>query len=163
MGLGGCLARRALDRGAYQTERAREVGKPKTKTAQEREEVAEVFRGYGLSEEAMQPILDHISADRTRWVDFMMRFQLALAEPDPRRARRSALTIAGAYIVGGLIPLLPYMLTATVRVGLVISVAFTAAALFGFGFVKARVTAMPLLRGGLQTLAVGGWLPRPRS
>jgi VIT1/CCC1 family predicted Fe2+/Mn2+ transporter len=58
--------------------------------------------------------------------------------------------------VGGLIPLLPYMLTATVRVGLMVSAAFTAAALFSFGFVKARVTAMPRLRGGLQTLAVGG-------
>ena len=47
------------------------------------------------------------------------------------------------------------MLTGTVRTGLVLSAAFTAAALFGFGFVKARVTAMPLWRGGLQTLAVG--------
>jgi VIT1/CCC1 family predicted Fe2+/Mn2+ transporter len=155
MGLGGYLAARA-DREHYQTERAREFEETETKPVQEREEVAEVFRGYGLSEEAMQPILDHISANRTRWVDFMMRFELGLVEPDPRRARRSALTIAGAYIGGGLIPLLPYMLTGTVRTGLVISAAFTAAALFGFGFVKARVTAMPLWRGGLQTLAVGG-------
>jgi VIT1/CCC1 family predicted Fe2+/Mn2+ transporter len=86
----------------------------------------------------------------------MMRFELDLTEPDPRRARQSALTIAGAYVGGGLIPLLPYMLTATVGLGLALSAAFTAAALFGFGFFKARVTAMPPLRGGLQTLAVGG-------
>jgi vacuolar iron transporter family protein len=155
MGLGGYLAARA-DREHYDTERAREFHETETKPLQEREEVAEIFRSYGLPNETIHPILDHISADRTRWVEFMMRFELGLERPDPGRAWRSALTIAFAYIFGGLIPLLPYMLTATVNSGLVISAAFTAAALFGFGATKARMTGMRLLRGGLQTLAIGG-------
>jgi vacuolar iron transporter family protein len=155
MGLGGYLAARA-DREHYETERVREFQETETKPLQEREEVAEIFRNYGLPDEKIQPILDHISADRTRWVEFMMRFELGLEKPDPGRARRSALTIAGAYIVGGLIPLLPYMLTATVQSGLAISAALTAAALYGFGFIKARMTGMRPLRGGLQTLAIGG-------
>jgi vacuolar iron transporter family protein len=155
MGLGGYLAARA-DREHYQTEHAREVSETETKPVQEREEVAEVFRGYGLSDEQMKPILDTISADRSRWVDFMMRFELGLEEPDPRRAVRSALTIGASYIFGGLIPLVPYMLTATVGIGLAFSAALTALALFGFGTIKARLTGTRPLKGGLQTLAIGG-------
>jgi vacuolar iron transporter family protein len=155
MGLGGYLAARS-DLEHYQTEQARELQETETKPAQEREEVAEVFRGYGLPDGQIQPILDHISADRSRWVDFMMRFELGLEKPDPGRAWRSALTIAFAYVFGGLIPLLPYMLTATVSTGLVISAGFTAVALFAFGTIKARMTGARSLRGGLQTLGIGG-------
>lgn len=155
MGLGGYLAAKA-DREHYHTEQARELKETETKPVQEREEVAEVFRGYGLSDEQMKPILDTISADRGRWVDFMMRFELGLEEPDPRRARRSALTIGGSYIFGGLIPLVPYMLTATVGMGLVFSGILTALALFVFGTIKARLTGTRPVRGGLQTLAIGG-------
>jgi VIT1/CCC1 family predicted Fe2+/Mn2+ transporter len=155
MGLGGYLAARA-DREHYATEQARELMETETKPAQEREEVAEIFRGYGLSDQQMKPILDAISADRRRWVDFMMRFELGLEEPDPGRAWRSGLTIAAAYVFGGLIPLLPYMLTATVSKGLAISAVLTALALFVFGSIKARLTGTRTLRGGLQTLAIGG-------
>jgi VIT1/CCC1 family predicted Fe2+/Mn2+ transporter len=155
MGLGGYLAARA-DREHYRTEHARELIETETKPAQEREEVAQVFRGYGLSDEQLAPILDAISADRHRWVDFMMRFELGLDEPEPGRAYRSGLTIAAAYVFGGFIPLLPYMLTATVGTGLAISAAVTALALFVFGAIKARMTGNRPLRGGLQTLAIGG-------
>jgi len=34
----------------------------------------------------------------------MMRFELGLEEPVPGRELKSALTIGGAYVVGGLIP-----------------------------------------------------------
>jgi vacuolar iron transporter family protein len=155
MGLGGYLAARA-DREHYASEHAREMTETETKPAQEREEVAEIFRDYGLSDEQLKPILDTISADRSRWVDFMMRFELGLEKPDPGRAYRSGLTIAAAYVFGGLIPLLPYMLTATVGVGLGISAVLTALALFGFGAIKGRMTGTRPLRGGLQTLAIGG-------
>lgn len=155
MGLGGYLAARA-DQEHYEAERAREWEETESKPAQEREEVADVFRGFGVAEGEMQPILDRISADRTRWVEFMMRFELGLEKPEPGRALRSALTIAFAYVFGGLIPLLPYMLTATVGLGLAISAGFTAAALFAFGAGKARLTGTRSVRGGLQTLGIGG-------
>jgi VIT1/CCC1 family predicted Fe2+/Mn2+ transporter len=155
MGLGGYLAARA-DWEHYQTEHARELRETETKPAQEREEVAEIFRSYGLPEGQIQPLLDHISADRSRWVDFMMRFELGLEKPDRGRAWQSALTIGFAYVFGGFIPLLPYMLTATVNTGLAISAGFTALALFIFGVVKARMTGTRRLRGGLQTLGIGG-------
>src|SRR5579883_1444682 len=95
-------------------------------------------------------------ADRNRWVDFMMRFELGLEAPNPARARQSALTIAGAYVAGGLVPLAPYVLLADRGLAFGVSVGVTLAALFGFGVAKGRFTGLSPLRGGLQTLLTGG-------
>ena len=86
----------------------------------------------------------------------MMRFELGLAQPDPRRGARSAVTIGASYAVGGLVPLLPYMLVARAASALVVSVVLTLTALFVFGYVKGRVTGGSPLRSGLQSLGIGG-------
>ena len=155
MGLGGYLAGRT-DRDHYESELAREYRETDELPDEEAEEVARVFRGYGLSEDHVQPIVGAIRADKKRWVDFMMQFELGLEAPDPRRARNSALTIALSYIAGGLVPLAPYMLSGTLGVALAWSVGVTLAALFAFGFFKARFTGIDPLKGGLQTLGIGG-------
>ena len=107
MGLGGYLAART-DAEHYATERATEVRETVEMPEREAEEVALVFRSYGLPEETVATVVKAISSDQNRWVDFMMKFELGLEEPDPKRASRSALTIAGSYIAGGAIPLAPY-------------------------------------------------------
>ena len=109
----------------------------------ETEEVAKVFRDYGLSETEMAPVVSAICGDHKSWVDFMMRFELGLEEPDPN-APRSAVTIAASYIVGGLIPLAPYMLLSDVATGLYYSVGITLLALAVFGWVKGRFTGISL-------------------
>ncbi len=155
MGLGGYLAART-DRDHYESERRREDWEAVHLPEKEREEVADVFRGYGMAEEAIAPVVDAISADKKRWVDFMMRFELGFEEPDPGRARNSAVTIALSYIVGGLVPLAPYMVASNVYTGLSFSVAFTLCALFIFGYVKGKLTGVGPLRGALQTTVIGG-------
>jgi VIT1/CCC1 family predicted Fe2+/Mn2+ transporter len=155
MGLGGYLAART-DREHYNTEREREFREIEEIPNEEEKEVADVFRGIGLVEEQIPPVVAAIRADKTRWVDFMMRFELGLEAPDPRRAFRSALTIAGSYIAGGLIPLFPYMLIPEVLRALWLSAAVTLLALFVFGFVKGRLTGINPYRGGLQTVVIGG-------
>jgi VIT1/CCC1 family predicted Fe2+/Mn2+ transporter len=120
------------------------------------EEVAQVFRGYGMKQEEFAPVVNAICSDQKRWVDFMMRFELGLEPPDPRRARRSASTIAASYIFGGLIPLGPYMVLHNVLTGLWYSVGITLLALLAFGFIKGRYTGIHPLRGGLQTVFTGG-------
>jgi VIT1/CCC1 family predicted Fe2+/Mn2+ transporter len=155
MGLGGYLAART-DYEHYVAERAREEAEVHEVPEDEAEEVAEVFRGYGLSDEHIAPVVDAIRADRSRWVDFMMRFELGLEPPDPDRARQSALTIAASYIAGGLVPLSPYILLNNLSTALYVSVGVTLAALLIFGYVKARFTGVNPLRGGLQTVLTGG-------
>lgn len=156
MGLGGYLAAKT-DRDHYENELAREMRETVELPDKEREEVAEVFRGYGMTEEQIQPVVAAIAGDQKRWVDFMMRFELGFSEaPDPARARTSAATIAGSYIVGGLVPLSAYMMTADLHEALLVSVAVTLLALFLFGYVKGRLTGISPLLGGLRTVVIGG-------
>ncbi len=156
MGLGGYLAARS-DADHFASERRREEREIVEKTEAEREEVADVFRGYGLGEEEIAPVLRALEARPKAWVDFMMRFELGLEEPDPSRALASALTIAGAYVVGGLVPLAPYMiLHHDVRAALTASVAVTLVALLLFGGVKGRFTGAHPLKSAFQTMLVGG-------
>jgi vacuolar iron transporter family protein len=155
MGLGGYLAART-DIEHYESERVREFEETERLPEKETEEVAEVFRGYGLKDAEIAPVVAAIRADQTRWVDFMMRFELGLETPDPRRARQSAFTIALSYIIGGLIPLSPYLLMHSVPNALWVSIALTLMALFVFGYVKGRFTGIAPLRGGLRTVIIGG-------
>ena len=155
MGLGGYLAART-DRDHYLSEVDRELRETVEVPHKEREEVAEVFRGYGMSDQDIAPVVQAIASDQKQWVDFMMRFELGLEEPNPKRARNSAITIAVSYILGGMVPLAPYMLNRNLYSALGWSVAVTLVALFVFGYVKGRLTGISPWRGGLQTVIIGG-------
>jgi VIT1/CCC1 family predicted Fe2+/Mn2+ transporter len=155
MGLGGYLAGRT-DADHYAAERRREEEESRLYPEREKWEVAAILHRYGVRGEVLRQAVDAIASDRRKWVDFMMRFELELTEPDPHRAARSALTIGGAYLVGGLIPLAPYMIFDATAPALVVSSALTCAALFGFGWLKAAATGLPRIRGAVQTLAIGG-------
>src|SRR5689334_19159122 len=137
MGLGGYLAARS-DAEHYDSERRREQTEVRDIPAAETKEVADVLASYGVSAEAAAPVVRALKERPEAWIDFMMRFELGLDKPDPKRALVSAATIAGAYIVGGLIPLAPYFIVATAARALAVSVACTLVALFVFGYVKGQ-------------------------
>jgi vacuolar iron transporter family protein len=155
MGLGGYLAAQT-DAEHYETEKQRENWEIDNLTDREKEEVAEIFRGYGMDDLHIKPIIEAMSSDREQWIDFMMRFELGLEAPDPKRARVSALTIGLSYIVGGFIPLTPYILIPNLTIALLVSVVVTLIALFVFGYIKGRFTGTRPLRSGFQTMLVGG-------
>jgi VIT1/CCC1 family predicted Fe2+/Mn2+ transporter len=155
MGLGGYLAARS-DAEHYASERVREQQEIKEKPEAEKAEVRDVFTAYGLSVEESAPIVDALSLRPQAWTDFMMRFELGLEEPDPKRALTSALTIAASYVVGGLIPLSPYFFLSPASKALVVSVVVTLLALLVFGYVKGRFTGAHPLRSALQTALIGG-------
>jgi VIT1/CCC1 family predicted Fe2+/Mn2+ transporter len=118
--------------------------------------VQKVFADYGLSPEESVPVIQALTRKPKEWVDFMMRFELGLEEPDPKRAHRSAATIAASYIAGGIIPLSPYMILHSVRMALGWSVVVTLIALGVFGYIKGRFTGSRALRSALQTVVIGG-------
>jgi VIT1/CCC1 family predicted Fe2+/Mn2+ transporter len=155
MGLGGYLAART-DAEHYASEEARERRETVEMPDEETEEVAQIFRTYGLPEAMATRVAHAIRRDRRRWVDFMMRFELGLERPDPRRARVSALTIGLSYVVGGLVPLSPYFFTRSPSTGLVASIAVTLLALLVFGYIKGTFTVRRPLRSAWQTVVVGG-------
>jgi vacuolar iron transporter family protein len=155
MGLGGYLAART-DAEHYGSERARENWEIDNLRGKEIEEVTGIFHGYGLTGDALKTVVTAVTSDRQRWVDFMMRFELGLEEPDPKRAPISAGTIAASYFIGGLIPLAPYMLTSSISEAFKYSVGFTAIALIMFGGIKGHFTGINKAKSAAQTLLVGG-------
>ncbi len=155
MGLGGYLAARS-DAEHYDLERRREEKEVELFPELEEAEVIAVFEGYGLNRWQLDPILNAFRNNPEAWVDFMMRFELGLERPDPRRALVSAATIGGAYIVGGLIPLAPYMAMASTERALGTSATVTLLALLVFGYVKGRFTGIRPFRSALQTALIGG-------
>jgi VIT1/CCC1 family predicted Fe2+/Mn2+ transporter len=154
MGLGGYMAAKS-DAEHYAKEREREKREVAEIPHEEMREVAEVFQAYGLSEEETWPIVQALKRQPRNWVDFMMRFELGLEKPDPSRAVRSALTIAGAYTGGGMIPLAPYIFLQQTSVALLYSVGFTLVALLIFGFVKGKFTGTRPVKSALQTALIG--------
>jgi len=116
----------------------------------------EIFEAYGVTAQESAPVIAALRQRPARWVDLMMRMELGLEKPDPKRALISALTIGGAYIVGGAIPLSPYIFLPGTQSALLFSVIVTLAALLVFGAFKGRFTGTAPLRSGLQTLLIGG-------
>jgi VIT1/CCC1 family predicted Fe2+/Mn2+ transporter len=155
MGLGGYLAARG-DAEHYDTEMRREWQEVQTIPDQEAQEIVDVFKAYGVSAKQCAPVVAALRQDRDAWVRFMMRFELGLERPEPGRARRSAATIACAYIAGGMIPIAPYFISSGVDDALIASSAVTLCALAGFGYVKGGYTGTAPLRSALQTLLIGG-------
>jgi len=155
MGLGGYLAARS-DAEHYASERAREQTEVVEKPQVETREIVEIFEHYGVKPEDSERLVEALKKDPAEWVNFMMRFELGLEQPDPQRAWQSAVTIAMSYIIGGLIPLAPYILIPEAHAALKASVAVTTLALAFFGFVKGRFTGARALRSAAETLIVGG-------
>ena len=155
MGLGGYLAARS-ESDHYAAELQREESEILEKPDAEAAEVAEVFEAYGLKQEHYAGVIAGLRQRPAAWRDFMMRFELGLERPDPRRAQRSAITIGASYVVGGTIPMAPYIFLHSVNLALPWSAGVTLAALGIFGYVKARFTGARPIVSALQTMAIGG-------
>jgi VIT1/CCC1 family predicted Fe2+/Mn2+ transporter len=154
MGLGGYLAARG-DAEHYLHERAREEHEIVSIPEAEAQEVRDVFQAYGLTPEECTTVVASLVKRPNDWVEFMMRFELGLEKPDPGRAWKSASTIAGAYIVGGFVPLTAYLLLPDAQSALRLSSAVTLVALAVFGGIKGRFAGVPIIRSALQTAVIG--------
>ena len=154
MGLGGYLAARS-DAEHYASERIREEQEILTVPDTEAKEVREIFETYGLTEDESASVVNGLRKRPQDWVNFMMKFELGLEKPEPGRALKSALTIAGAYAVGGIIPLAAYLIFPDAQEALKVSAAVTLVALAIFGAVKGRFTGVPMWRSALQTTMIG--------
>ncbi|HEY8320613.1 MAG TPA: VIT1/CCC1 transporter family protein [Candidatus Baltobacteraceae bacterium] len=155
MALGGYLAART-DAEHYRSEEVRENDEVERIPAAERAEVRDIFASYGLAGSALESATEAIASDRGRWVDFMMRWELGLERPDPSRALKSGATIGASYVVGGLIPLFPYMVIAASSRALLTSAIVTMLALAIFGAIKGALTGGSVWKSAVQTVLIGG-------
>jgi len=154
MGLGGYLAGKT-EQDHFNSELKREYDEVEKVPEIEKKEVKDFFENLGLSEEIQLKATEEISKDKKQWVDFMMKFELGLAKPDPKRATKSALNIGLSYAVGGIIPLSPYFFIDDSREALKFSVVATLICLFIFGYFKSKITGIPAFSGALKVMLIG--------
>ncbi|KAF7072440.1 hypothetical protein CFC21_077564 [Triticum aestivum] len=139
----------------YYRELQREQDEIDTVPDTEAAEIADILSEYGLGPEEYGPVVTSLRNNPKAWLEFMMKFELGLEKPDPRRALTSAATIALAYVVGGMVPLSPYMFVASVDSAMMTSVVVTLAALLFFGYVKGRFTGNRPFLSAIQTAIIG--------
>ncbi len=154
MGLGGYLAGKT-EQDHYNSEEKREYYEVENLRHREVEETKEFFAKIGLSEDLQNKATEEIAKDKKQWVDFMMKYELGLERPDPKRATKSALNIGLSYIVGGMVPLSPYFFVSSPIDGLKISAIVTLICLFVFGFFKSKMTGVKVWSGALRVMLIG--------
>jgi len=154
MGLGGYLAGKT-ELEHYQSELKREYEEVELVPEKELHEIKEIFAEYGFDEQSQDMLANQLSKDKTKWVNFMMKFELGLEEPNPNRAKNSALTIGIAYFIGGLLPLSAYFFTSTPHQGLLLSSIITIICLIIFGYFKSKITGQDPIKGALKVTAIG--------
>ncbi len=154
MGLGGYLAGKT-EQDHYKSEVRREYDEVENLRHIEIQETKEFFANIGLSAELQEQATEEIAKDKDRWVDFMMKYELGLEKPDPKRATKSALNIGMSYVVGGIIPLSPYFFIDHSTEALKYSVAATLLCLFIFGYFKSRVTGVNVWWGAIRVMMIG--------
>lgn len=154
MGLGGYLAGKT-EQDHYNSELKREYEEVDKVPEREKEEVKEFFEKIGLSEDLQTKATDEIAQDKKQWVEFMMKFELGLDAPDPKRATKSALNIGISYAIGGIIPLSPYFFISDSREALKFSAIATLICLFIFGYFKSKITGVPVLSGAFKVMLIG--------
>lgn len=154
MGLGGYLAGKT-EQDHYNTEEKREYYEVDNLRHREIEETREFFANIGLSEKLQMEATEEIARDKKQWVDFMMKYELGLERPDPKRATKSAMNIGLSYIVGGLVPLSPYFFVNSPLQGLKLSVIVTLVCLFIFGYFKSKLTGIHPFVGALRVMLIG--------
>ena len=154
MGLGGYLSGKT-EQDHYNNELKREYHEVDTLRHVEIKETKEFFANLGLSEELQEQATQEVAKDRNKWVEFMMKYELGLDKPDPRRATKSAMNIGLSYVVGGLVPLSPYFFVDEPTTGLKISAVVTLLCLFIFGWFKSKITGVHPFWGAVRVTLIG--------
>jgi vacuolar iron transporter family protein len=154
MGLGGYLAGKT-EQDHYDSEVRREYYEVDNLREREIAETREFFASIGLSEELQEQATNEVARDKKQWVEFMMKYELGLDKPDPRRATKSAMNIGLSYVAGGLVPLSPYFFVAHPVTGLKISAVLTLCCLFVFGWFKSKVTGVAVWGGAIRVMLIG--------
>jgi predicted membrane protein (TIGR00267 family) len=154
MGLGGYLAGQS-EVEHYDSELKKEYTEIENTPNLELKEVEDIFIDMGVTESLSKQVAFQISKDKDRWADLMMKLELEIEKPAKNRAAKSASTIALSYLVGGFIPLFPYIIFRDSKTGFNISCIVTIMALIIFGYLKSKATGQPVIKGTVKVALTG--------
>jgi vacuolar iron transporter family protein len=149
----------------YAAEVARERREMEELPDLERQEVREILERWDFQGDELEEMVDKIASKPKAWLEIMMAHELNLAPVDETQARKSAVLVGFAAVIGSLIPLMPFVLLrpsviggdviGNLWAGSIASLVVSAATLFSIGWYKSRITVGRPARSGLQMLVIG--------
>lgn len=154
MGLGEYLSTKSQSE-YYAAEAEREREHIRKYPRLERQEVFEMLHKKGYPPALVEPIADHIIADEQRFVDFMMREEFGVGEESERSPLVAMGLVMLAFIVGAVLPLVPFLLGIGSAGGLAVATVLSLGGLFVAGAVKGQTSGLPWWRSGAEMMLLG--------
>lgn len=139
----------------FEGEIERERRELETDPERETEEIREIYRDKGFSDSEIEMVVRRITQDKERWLSFMVREELGLVPEHFDSPVKVGLVIGVSFLLGALIPVIPYAFSLRGARVVWISSLLTLAALFAVGSGKTRITKTSWLSGGIEMLVVG--------
>ncbi len=157
MGLGNFLSVKS-DQDLYKAAREKETQEVRINTEFEYEETITILMEKGYSEVDATALADLYKKNETYWVDFMMVHELEMPDPRGDNPLLTGLATFGSFLVFGVIPLLPFIITseAPANVVFLYSVLGTFTALVLLGLLKWQVVGTGLWKSLFEVVIVGG-------
>ena len=159
MGLGDYLSSKSeID--FRRKEQKREEWEIENNPEGEKLEMIEVYKNRGFNHEDAKVLSDTIAKSKKAWVEIMMVEELGLVDGDDSPAKNGIVTFV-AFLVFGLIPLLPFIVShlSGLEGGIfVASTVLTGFTLFFMGVIKILFTMRTWWLSGGETLLIGAFV-----
>jgi predicted membrane protein (TIGR00267 family) len=153
MGSGSYLSSKA-EKELHASEIEKEARELETNPDEEMAELIEIYQQEGLTMEEAERMAERVASDRTLWLKTLVEKELGLSLENLANPAKDALTMGVSFLLGAIVPMVPYLFIGTTTV-IWVSIAVTVAALFVVGLFKARVTGKHPLRAGLEVMVIG--------
>ena len=120
----------------------------------EREEIEDIYKAKGFSGKDLEMIVNKITSDKKVWLDTMLTEELKLNVDVVGSPLKSALIMFGSFLLGGVIPIIPFFfLDGYAAIGVAVGVSLSAS--FGVGAVKSRMAKTGIIKGGIEMAGLG--------
>ena len=122
----------------------------------ETQEIREIFEGYGFDADEQEAAVNRITKDKDLWLKFMVQEEIGISPGQIDNPLSIGAISSGSFLVGAFPAILPFFILHDAGLALVVSALSILAFLFVLGVWKTKLTKVPWLLSGLETLAIGG-------
>lgn len=122
----------------------------------ERQEIREIFAGWGFRDADLDRAVEIVSQDKNAWANLMMAHELGVYEEAAGTPFKHGMAILTAFITAGFIPIVPFLLLPSGNKTAIVAAVLAGIAMFVIGAFRSRLTPMPWAKAGFQMLLIGG-------
>lgn len=118
-------------------------------------ETRKILESHGYKGETLEKVYKVITSSDENWARWMLRDELGILETDNENPARHGIATLTAFIIAGLVPLLPYLSNFPKNILFSASIILTAITLFITGALRSKVYPKPWYKAGLEILIIG--------